>query len=97
VTPFPYLRMKPFYSAFGKKNRVTLFFVWLKIRIERSRSILCLVREPNECRGTESAYVRESTCIRSFLWSGSVLTTYSNFPYEDPGVAPLLFYWKSNV
>jgi hypothetical protein len=26
------------------------FFVWLKNRIERSRSILCLIREPYEFR-----------------------------------------------
>jgi hypothetical protein len=51
VTPFNYLRIEPFYSVFGKKNRAASFFVWLKSRIERSRSILCLVREPCECRG----------------------------------------------
>jgi hypothetical protein len=100
VAPFQYLRMKPFYSVFGKKNRVTPFFVWLKSRIERSRSILCLVREPYECREEErreSAHVQESARIRSFLWSGSVPTTYSKFPYEDPDAAPLLFCWTPNV
>jgi hypothetical protein len=43
--------MEPFYSSFGKKNRVALFFVWLKSRIEWSHSILCLVGESYECRG----------------------------------------------
>jgi hypothetical protein len=72
--------------------------VWLNSRIDRSRSILYLVRESYECRGkesSESAHVRESACIRSFLWS--VSTTYSKFPYEDLGAAPLLFCWKPNV
>jgi hypothetical protein len=41
---FQYLRMESFYYAFGKKNIVVPFFVWLKSKIERSRSILCLVR-----------------------------------------------------
>jgi hypothetical protein len=86
--------MKLFYSAFGKKNRAAPFFVWLKSRIERSRSILCLVREPYECRGEErreSAHVRETARIRSFLYSGRVATTYSKFSYGDTGAAPLLF------
>jgi hypothetical protein len=30
VAPFQYLRMEPFYSAFGKKNKVVSFFVCLK-------------------------------------------------------------------
>jgi hypothetical protein len=50
--------MKPFYSAFGKNGAT--FFVWLKSRIERSRSILCLVREPYECRGKERGRVPAS-------------------------------------
>jgi hypothetical protein len=44
-----------------------------------------------------SAHVRESARIRSFLWSGSVPTTYGKFLYGDPGVALLLFCWKPNV
>jgi hypothetical protein len=43
--------MESFYSTFGKKNRVIPFFVWLKSKIKRSHSILCLVREPYVCRG----------------------------------------------
>jgi hypothetical protein len=31
------------------------------------------------------------------LWSESVPTTYSKFPYEDLGTAPLLFCWKPNT
>jgi hypothetical protein len=79
--------MEPFHSAFGKKNKVFYFFL-LKSRIERSRSILYLVREPYECRGEETS---ESTRIRSFLWSESIPATYNKFPYEDPGAVPLLF------
>jgi hypothetical protein len=99
VVPFQYLRMESFYSAFGKKNRAAPFFVWLKSRIERSRSILCLVVEPYECRGEE----RGSTCpnvsarSRSFLSSESVLTIYSKFSDVDPGSASLLFCWKPNI
>jgi hypothetical protein len=52
VVSFQYLKMEPFYSAFVKKNRTTLFF-WLKNRINQSSSILYLVREPYECRGEE--------------------------------------------
>jgi hypothetical protein len=40
---FQFLRMEPFYSVFSKQNRVALFFVWLKSRIEQGRSVLCLV------------------------------------------------------
>jgi hypothetical protein len=36
--------MKSFNSSFGKQNKVTLFFVWLKNRIEQIRFVLCLVR-----------------------------------------------------
>jgi hypothetical protein len=82
VTPFPYLRMELFYSAFGKKNRVAPFFVWLKSRIERSRSILCLDREPYACRGverTESAHVRESASIRSFFGARAFQLLIVNF------------------
>jgi hypothetical protein len=89
--------MKSFYSVFGKKNRVVPFFVWLKSRIKRSHSILCLVREPYRCRGEErreSAHVRESARIRSFLWSGNILINYSKFSYIDLGADPLLFCWK---
>jgi hypothetical protein len=52
VVSFQYLKMKPFYSAFVKKNRMILFF-WLKNRMNHSNSILCLVRESYECRGEE--------------------------------------------
>jgi hypothetical protein len=100
VAPFQYLRIESFYSAFGKKNRAAPFFVWLKSRIERSHSIICLVREPCECRGEKrrvSAHVRESARIRSFLWSESIPTTYSKFLYGDLGVTLLLFCWKPNV
>jgi hypothetical protein len=78
--------MEPFYSLFGKQNRATLIFVWLKSRIERSRSVLCLVGERYECRGVnreESARVRESAHIRPFWWSGSTLTIYDKFSYAD--------------
>jgi hypothetical protein len=53
VVSFQYLRMEPFYSAFGKKNIAAPFFVWLKSRIQRSRSNRCLVGESYECRGVE--------------------------------------------
>jgi hypothetical protein len=36
---------------FSKQNKVVLFFVWLKSRIEWSRSVLCLVEELYECEG----------------------------------------------
>jgi hypothetical protein len=55
--------MEPFDSAFGKKNRTAAFFVWLNSRIERNRFILCLVREPCECRGEEG----ECSCSRERL------------------------------
>jgi hypothetical protein len=48
-----FLRMKPFYFVFGKQNIVTLFFVWLKSKIVRSRSVFCLVGESYEYRGKE--------------------------------------------
>jgi hypothetical protein len=91
--------MKSFYPAFSKKNRAAPFFVWLKSRIKQSRSILCLVGESYECRGArgESARVRESARIRSFLWSESVPTIYGKFSYGDPGATPLLFCWKPNI
>jgi hypothetical protein len=53
VVSFQYLRMELFYPVFGKKNRAAPFFVCLKSRIERSRSIICLVGELYECRGEE--------------------------------------------
>jgi hypothetical protein len=46
-------RMESFHSVFSKQNEVIPFFVWLKSTIERSRSVLCLVGEPYECRGGE--------------------------------------------
>jgi hypothetical protein len=80
-----FFRMEPFYSPFGKQNRATLFFVWLKSKIERSRSIFCLVGEPYECRGKrkESIRVRESAHIRPFWWSGSTPIIYDKFLYGD--------------
>jgi hypothetical protein len=36
--------MELFNSSFDKQNKVTLFFVWLKSRIEQICSVLCLVR-----------------------------------------------------
>jgi hypothetical protein len=64
--------------VFGKKNRVALFFVWLKSRIERSRSILCLVRESYKCRGEE----RESAHIQSFFGARAFQLLIVNFHME---------------
>jgi hypothetical protein len=91
--------MEPFYSAFAKQNRAALFFVWLNSRIERSRSVLCLVREPYEYRGEEreeSARVRESAHIWLFWRSGSIPTIYGKFLYGDSRSrsAPLLLETK---
>jgi hypothetical protein len=49
ATLFQILRIEPFHSVFGKQNGTTLFFVWLKSRIERSRSVYCLVGESYDC------------------------------------------------
>jgi hypothetical protein len=59
--------MELFYSVFGKQNRAAPFLAWLKSRIERRRSVLCLVVEPYECIGEEreeSARVWQSARIR---------------------------------
>jgi hypothetical protein len=53
VAPFQFLRIEPFHYVFGKQNRTAPFFVWLKSRIEWSRSVHCLVEEPYECGGKE--------------------------------------------
>lgn len=50
--------MKSFYSTFGKLNKITLFFVWLKNRIKRNYSILCLVEELYDIDGR-----REQTLV----------------------------------
>jgi hypothetical protein len=76
--------MEPFYSAFGK-NIVVPFFVWLKSRIERSRSILCLVREPYRCRGEErreSAHVRRALASGRFYGAGVFQLLIVNFYME---------------
>jgi hypothetical protein len=36
--------MESFNSSFGKQNKVTSFFVWLKSKIKQIRSVICLVR-----------------------------------------------------
>jgi hypothetical protein len=69
VAPFKFLGIEPFHSVFGEQNGTAPFFVWLKSRIERSRSVHCLVEEPYKCgveEREESARIRESTRIRSF-------------------------------
>jgi hypothetical protein len=48
-------------------NRVALFFVWLKSRIEQSCSILCSVGEPYKCRRKERG---ESAVSERALASG---------------------------
>jgi hypothetical protein len=45
----PVQRMEPFHYMFGKQNMITLFFVWLKSRVERMNPVLCLVEEPYKC------------------------------------------------
>jgi hypothetical protein len=70
-----FLKIKPFYSPFDKQNKPTLFFVLLKSRIERSCSVLCLVREPYKCRGEkreESAHIRESAPSDHFGGAGAL-------------------------
>jgi hypothetical protein len=62
------------------QSEATLFFVWLKSRIEWRCSVLCLVGEPYEYGGEEG---EESARIRSFLWSGSIPTIHGKFPYVD--------------
>jgi hypothetical protein len=47
----PVFIMESFYYVFGRQNRTALFFVWLKSRIERSHSVLCLVKKSYACRG----------------------------------------------
>jgi hypothetical protein len=89
--------MELFYSAFGKQNRAAKFFVWLKSRIERSRSVLCLVGEPYECGREESACVWESAHIRSFYGVGAFQLFMVNFHMETPEATPLLFCWKPNI
>jgi hypothetical protein len=34
---------------FGKQNGTAPFFIWLKSKIEQSRSVYCLVRESYDC------------------------------------------------
>jgi hypothetical protein len=78
--------MESFYSAFGKQNRVALFFVWLKSRIEWSHFVLCLDGEPYEYRWEkreENARVWESARIRSFFRSKSIPIIYGKFTYGD--------------
>jgi hypothetical protein len=74
------------YSMFGRQNKTVSFFVWLKSRIEQSHSVICLVGELYECRGQEreeSALVRESARIQSFLCNGIITTIYNKFTYGD--------------
>jgi hypothetical protein len=76
VVPFQFLGIEPFHFVFGEQNGIAPFFVWLKSRIERSRSVHCLVGESYECgveEKEESARVRKSARIRSFWWSESIL------------------------
>jgi hypothetical protein len=54
---------------FDEQNEIVPFFVWLKSRIERNRSVYCWVEEPYECgvdEDEDSAHVRESARFRSF-------------------------------
>jgi hypothetical protein len=85
--------MEPFYYPFGKQIEATLFFVSLKSRIEQSRSVLCLVGEPYECREEKR---EESARIRPFWWSRSTPTIYGKFSYGDSRSlsAPLLLETK---
>jgi hypothetical protein len=46
---FQFLGIEPFHYVVGDQNRTTPFFVWLKSRIELSRSVHCFVEDPYEC------------------------------------------------
>ena len=89
MVPFQHLRMESLYSAFGKKNRATPFFVWLK----STRVILYLVGESYECRGDERGRSLASgrALASGRLCAGALQLFMLNFPYGDGGVASLLF------
>jgi hypothetical protein len=59
--------MELFYSVFDKKNRAAPFFVWLKSIIERSRSILCLVKSRVSIEGRKEG--RALTAERALVSS----------------------------
>jgi hypothetical protein len=99
----PSTRVRITFSAVSKSHSILRlarkiislhFFVWLKIRTERSRSILCLVAELYDCRGEERG---RGSSYRLFLWSERVPIIYSKFSYIDPGAVSLLFCWTPNI
>jgi len=93
------IKIERFHSSFLEWSRPILrlasrteslyFFIWLKSKIERSRSVLCLVGESYTCRGEK---MKESARIRPFWWRGITSTIYAKFWYGDSRSrsAPLL-------
>jgi hypothetical protein len=86
--------MDPFNSVFGKQNGVALFFVWLKSRIERNRSVLYLVGEPFECEGEEREEALASGRFGGAMTSQLFMVYYH---METPGAIALHFRWKPSI
>jgi hypothetical protein len=68
VALFKFLGIESFHSVFVEQNGTAPFFVWLKSRIERSRSVHCLVGESYECGQEER---EESARVASGHFGGA--------------------------
>jgi hypothetical protein len=77
--------------VFGKQNRTTLYFVWLKSRIEQSRFVLCLVGEPYECGGEErEERLASARALASGRFGGARAQIFAIYRLQEPLRFPLL-------
>jgi hypothetical protein len=96
ATQFQFIRIESFHYMFGKHNKTTPFFVWLKSRIERSRSVYCLVGEPYDL---EWRRVRRALASARALTSGRfggarASQIFTIYKLQEPLRSPL---WKPNI